>query len=244
MQYEEELRQYGLSEKEAKVYLVLLRLGPSSVNTISEAADLVRTTTYDVLKKLREEGIVASMTLNDVQYFEASSPEKLLSILDERKKFLIPIISNLKKLRTESAPKSRAQIYEGRDGIKTVFNFLIGNKKPLYAYSNNKFMVDLLPIYGPRFIKDRVKERIPIKIISEPSETTDKLLRSKDKIEFRETRTLPEFKKIPINQYISGDVVAILGSRQDEPVGILIHNKDFAEEQRIIFEKLWSISKK
>ncbi|MGV8150142.1 MAG: TrmB family transcriptional regulator [Candidatus Woesearchaeota archaeon] len=244
MQYEEELRKYGLSEKEAKVYLVLLRLGPSSVNDISEAADLVRTTTYDVLKKLREEGIVASMILNNIQTFEASSPEKLIHILDERKKHILPILNDLKKLKIEAAPKSRAEIFEGKHGMKTVFDFLIENKKPLYAYSNNQFMVDLLPIYGPRFIKDRVKEKIKIKIISESSETTNKLLKSKDKIELRETRTLEEFKKIPINQYISGDTVAILGSRQDEPVGILIHNKDFAEEQRIIFNELWKISKK
>ena len=56
MQYEEELRKYGLSEKEAKVYLALLKKGPSTVNEIAESADLVRTTTYDILKILREEG--------------------------------------------------------------------------------------------------------------------------------------------------------------------------------------------
>ena len=244
MQYEEELRKYGLSEKEAKVYLTLLKKGPSTVNEIAESADLVRTTTYDILKVLREEGIVASMIKNNIQYFEASDPEKLLQILDERKKHVEEILPKLRQLKKEDSPKSRAEIFEGKHGIKTVFQALLDNNAPLYAYANNKFMVDLLPSYAPRFIQERVKRRIPIKIISEPSQTTTTLLKNKDSKELRETRTLKEFKKIPINEYISGDMVAILESRADEPIGIIIYNKDFADEQRILFEKLWSIAEK
>ncbi len=244
MDYKISLMKYGLSEKEARVYLALLKIGPATVNQIAESADLVRTTTYDILKKLREEGIVASMDKNNIRHFEAADPEKLIQVLDERKKYVEQILSDLKQLKTVVPDMPRSEIFEGKHGLKTVFQILLTQKKQLYAYSNNAAMLKLLPYFGPSFIKDRVKAKIPIKIISEESKTTTTLLKNKDKSEFRETRTIKDFNKILINQYMTDDVVAILGTRADEPIGIVIHHKDFARAQRIIFEQLWEKAKK
>lgn len=240
----EELRSYGLSEKEAKVYLALLKLGPSTVNNIAEECNLIRTTTYDILKALREKAIVASMIKNKIHYFEAANPQKLIQILEEKKLYIERILPKLKNLRTKIPKMPRSEVFEGKEGLKTVFQELLQKKEPLYAYSNNELMVDLLPYFAPRFIKNRVKARIPIKIISEPSKTTEELLTKKDKKELRETRVISEFKNISINQYIAGNSVAILGSRADEALGIIIHHKDFAQAQKIIFDLLWKIAKK
>jgi hypothetical protein len=105
-------------------------------------------------------------------------------------------------------------------------------------------MVNLLDYVANRFIEERVKAKVPIKIISEPSSVTHNLLTLKDKKELRETRLLPELKNVKLNEYITEDAVAILGSRADQPIGILIHHRDFAQEQRILFELLWKIAKK
>ena len=244
MDYKTSLIKYGLSEKESLVYIALLKSGPATVNQIAESADLVRTTTYDILKKLREEGIVASFDKNNIRHFEAADPEKLIQILDERKKYVTQILSDLKKLKKEVPDMPRSEIFEGKHGLKTVFQILLTKKKPLYAYSNNEAMTELMPYFAPRFINDRVKAKIPIKIISEESKTTDVLLKEKDKKEFRETRTINNFNKLLVNQYMTDDVVAILGTRADEPIGIVIHHKDFARAQRIIFEQLWQKAKK
>lgn len=244
MLYQNELKKYGLSEKEAKVYLTLLKIGPSTVNQIAESADLIRTTTYDILKKLREEGIVASMDKNSIKYFDASDPEKLIQILEERKKYVTSILLELKKLKTIVPDLPKSEIFEGRHGLKTVFQTILDQKKSLYAYSNNEAMFKVIPYFIPNFIKSRVKAKIPIKIITEGSEFTQKVLKNKDKQELRETRTIKEFNKILINEYITDDFVAILGSRADEPIGIIIHHKDFAQAQKIIFEQLWKKAKK
>jgi HTH-type transcriptional regulator, sugar sensing transcriptional regulator len=239
MNYIEELTKYGLSEKQATIYLTLLKIGPSTANTIAEECDFVRTTTYDVLKVLKEEGIIGVMIKNKIKYFEAADPEKLIQLLDERKKYVNDILPQLKKLRTTIPEMPRSEIFEGKQGMKTVLQIILESKKPLYAYSNNKSMLDILPVYGPRFIKDRVKLKIPIKIISEPSKTTTKILKNKDKAELRETRTIPQFKDMALNQYFNEDFVAILGTREDKPIGIVIYHKDYAKAQKIIFDRLW-----
>jgi len=244
MEYSDELQKYGFSDKQAKIYLTLLKIGPSTVNQIAESADLVRTTTYDVLKSLKEIGVVGSTTKNNVQYFEASPPDKLISMLDERKKEISSILPGLKKLYKEVPDLPRSEVYDGKDGVKAVFQIILENHKPLCALSNNTSMLNLVPYFSRYFISERANRKIPIRIISEPSKTTDDVLRSKDKMQLRETRLMQELKDMAVNEYISEDIVAILGSRADEPFGIVIHSKDFAKEQKILFEKLWKIAEK
>ena len=65
-----------------------------------------------------------------------------------------------------------------------------------------------------------------------------------DKKEFRETRILPELSKIKVNEYITDNLVAILGSKAEEPVGIIIRHKDFAQLQKQLFERVWKLAKK
>lgn len=238
-----QLRVYGLGEKEAQVYISLLKLGPSTVNSIAEDCDLIRTTTYDILKSLREKAIVASIVKNNIYYFEAADPEKLIKLLEEKKHHIQSIIPQLRSLRKEVSELPRSEIFEGKEGLKTAYHEILRKKQPLYCISNNELMVGLLDYGATRFIEERVKAKIPIKILSEPSETTRDLLMKKDKKEFRQTRVLPQLKDIKLNQYITEDSVAILGSRSDEPIGIIVHHKDFAQEQRLLFEILWSTAK-
>ena len=64
-----------------------------------------------------------------------------------------------------------------------------------------------------------------------------------DKKELRETRIFPKLMNVEFSQYIFGDSVAIFGSNQNEPIGMIISNKEFANSQRIIFEELWKKAK-
>ena len=54
-----ELRKLGLNEKEVKVYLTGLELGPNSVQNIAASAKITRPTTYEIIKKLEAKGLFA-----------------------------------------------------------------------------------------------------------------------------------------------------------------------------------------
>ena len=64
-------------------------------------------------------------------------------------------------------------------------------------------------------------------------------MKSKDEKELRETRFIPELQKIPITEYIYGEKVAILKTNPQDPLGIIILDKDFAQSQKLLFELLW-----
>ena len=239
MPFEEELREYGLSEKEARVYLALLRLGPSTVNQIAEKADLIRTTTYDLLKGLREKGLVASMVKNKIFYFEAADPKKLTQILEEKKRKIEKLLPDLRKLRTELILKPHTEVYEGKEGIKTVYQDILEEKKPLSAISNTHFIFKIVPFYVPHFVKQRAKAGIFIRLLNEKTKESIELMKKRDKQELRETRFIPQLKDIPVTEYIYGDNVAILGTKPEEPLGIIIRHKEFAQSQKLLFDLLW-----
>ena len=238
MPFEEDLKEYGFSEKEAKVYLALLTLGSSTVNQIAEKADLVRTTTYDLLKGLREKGLVASMIKNKIFYFEAADPKKLTQILEEKKRKIDKLLPNLRKLKTETLIRPYTEVYEGKAGIKTVYQNILEEKKPLLAISNTHFIFKMLPFYVPHFVKQRAKTGIFIKLLNEKTKESLELMKKRDKQELRETRFIPQLKNIPITEYIYGNNVAILGTRPEDPVGIIVRHKEFAQAQKLIFDLL------
>ncbi len=53
------LNDLGLSEKEARVYFAALSLGPSTILTLSHAAELKRTTIYALVDSLKKKGLIA-----------------------------------------------------------------------------------------------------------------------------------------------------------------------------------------
>ena len=55
-----ELQHIGLNEREAKVYLAALELGPSPVQKIAQRAGIPRATVYLVLDDLRSKGFVTT----------------------------------------------------------------------------------------------------------------------------------------------------------------------------------------
>ena len=70
----EVIEKIGLSKKEAKVYLALLRIGQSSASLIAKNSGLKRPTTYLILEDLRKRGFVLKMPGNKKQMFISKSP--------------------------------------------------------------------------------------------------------------------------------------------------------------------------
>lgn len=53
---EQQLKQLGFSDKEAKVYMASLELGPDTAQEIAKKAGVNRTTTYVIIEKLIKKG--------------------------------------------------------------------------------------------------------------------------------------------------------------------------------------------
>ena len=77
----EELKQFGLSENEVKLYVTLLKTGTSTANRLAELSGLKRSTTYDNLYLLINKGIASLSVKDKVQYYEAAEPQKIVNLI-------------------------------------------------------------------------------------------------------------------------------------------------------------------
>ncbi|MDE2311706.1 MAG: hypothetical protein KGJ93_01260 [Patescibacteria group bacterium] len=247
MQIQAILKNFGLSEKEAFVYLALVELGPSSVREISAKSKVNRGTTYDILKALIAQGIVSYYNKESKQYFMAEEPEKLLSAIDQKKDDLnevrASIQENLPLIKTlfeKQGGKPMVKFYEGSKGVRQIFEDVLDavgktSNKVYYLYSSAT-PEHRKNVYGamPDFSQRRVAKRISVKIIS---------LGEGGKL-----AGLDERKQMPVGQkdlkatheiIYAGKVAHIGIDSNGEPVGVVIQNEEIYSMQKLIFEFNW-----
>ena len=134
--------------------------------------------------------------------------------------------------------KPTVEIYEGKAGLKTILDDVIKTKpKEILTLSSSKIFKTLM-FYFPHWINRRVKAKIHAKILQQKVKTT-KRLKKKDKQELRDIRFLPKDFTINTHIQIYGNKIAILTLRKDEPIGVIIENKDIVDTQKSLFNVLW-----
>jgi len=125
-----ELRKLGLTEKEVKIYLAGLKLGPTSAGNIARAAKISRPTTYETIEKLEGKDLFAKTRKNKKTYYTAQSPDKILGILrmkkreiEEREREFIRIIATLESKYSKG--QGEIKIYKGEEGIKLLMEEIL-----------------------------------------------------------------------------------------------------------------------
>ena len=71
----------GLKDREARVYLAALSLGSSGAQEIAHAADVLRSSVYDLLDALMEIGLVHQLDCEGMRKFTAEPPERMVDVL-------------------------------------------------------------------------------------------------------------------------------------------------------------------
>ena len=115
----------GLTDAEAKVYLALLQSGNSPAGAIVKKAGLHRATTYQVLQRLIEKGLVSSLISGKKRHFSAAEPRRLLDDISQRREALHQAIPWLEGIMAEGKEKQEVQVYSGVKGMRTVLDALL-----------------------------------------------------------------------------------------------------------------------
>ncbi len=117
---------------------------------------------------------------------------------------------------------------------------ILVTKQETKVISTSKIF-QILTFYFPEYIKRRRKLKMKSRVLQEDSPET-KELKSKDKEELRETRSLKGFN---INSaiFIYGEKIALIKLVEKEPIGIILTDKTLAKDQSAIFEVLWKAAK-
>jgi len=239
----EELKQFGLSENEVKLYVTLLKTGTSTANRLAELSGLKRSTTYDNLYLLINKGIASLSVKDKVQYYEAAEPQKIVDLMEEHKERMQKIIPELESIKGSTSERTGVTFFEGKKGVLTVLNDIIDEKKPLCFYGSRKKALLALQHYPENFLQKRAEHGIALKAILGEEDREDPAYESKNIIKLSEIKFSKELNRITTNVFIYSDRVAFMTSTEN-PVGIIIRNKEVVEQQKTIFEIFWKLAKK
>lgn len=227
----------GLTDKESKVYLACIQLGTAVVSSIAQAAGINRVTTYDILEKLKQKGLVSYFTKKKIRYFSSTNPETVLEEFEKRTNDLRQSLPKFKRLTGETS-HPRIRYFEGLEGIKAIYADTLSSKSEILNFSNSHEIRKEWPNYDQDYVEKRAKKKIHLRGIS-PQDEEGILVQSQDKKYHREMRLLPN-DLFPFTNEINiyDDKVAII-SFKDELIGMIIESHEIANSQRAIFNMCW-----
>lgn len=236
----EYIRKTGLTENEAKIYMMLLEHGPSQAGLISSKSGLHRRVVYDTAEMLIKKGLIGYIRKNNKKLFQASSPQRILEIIKEKENSIQDILPQMLQFYQQTKEKEETNFYKGKNGLKTVFEeqLELPKKSEVLIISPFPLAYDILPFYFKWYDKRRVEKKIKSKIIFHKT-TNGKL----PKIPLSEIKFLPEKYSSPMAINIYGDRVAIIMWSKENPLAIVIKQKEIAEGYRKYFELLWEVAK-
>jgi len=244
----ETLISLGLSRREAEAYYALLQVDEALASEISEKTHESRTNTYDTINSLIKKGLVGYVIKNNRKYFMATSPKNLLKWMDLRKeeldnekKIVEKLIPDLQKLRLPKEKKVIVEVYEGKEGVRTMLKETIesaklGNKEILIFGAIAGHLRELDPLYHERYYNEKKQYKLKTRYVFIEGEKYPKA-------PYSNYRYLPKSYKSFAATAIHGNEVSFWLLTKPLVV-ILVKNKEFAETYRSNFEELWKLAKK
>ncbi|MCF7815803.1 MAG: hypothetical protein K9M10_02700 [Candidatus Pacebacteria bacterium] len=117
------LKKLNLTEKEARVYLALLELGPSTPYKIAKKSRLKRPTAYVIAEELVEKGLIVQMTGEKKRMYIARSPESYVEDVEQRVKEAKKVIPELLAMQRKKSDKPNILYFEGTAGLKQAYEY-------------------------------------------------------------------------------------------------------------------------
>lgn len=239
----ETLKAVGLNEKEAKTYLVLLRLGPQSVSVIAKKIGSNRSSCYPILEHLMEKGFVEKLIRENNSPFRAVEPIYVLDQLKSKQYELESKIENLgmalkdfDQIKGSYESKPKVVFFQDEAGLQNVLENTFTSSEPLRCYASLDELSSLLPNYMPRYYQKRVKHGLRVRAIY-PATEKSFLHKKRDNKELRESRLIPIEFDFHLDIMIYDRKVVITSLK--EKFGVLIESREMAESQKKIFDMIW-----
>jgi sugar-specific transcriptional regulator TrmB len=241
------LREIGLTESEAKVYLALLSVGaPAAKKDILKNARIAPSKVYHVVDKLAQKGLVSTIIRNGVRHFIAAPPSRIRDYLEaieeglaEKKKHAEAFLPLLEKSYGTAVQATRAEVFVGWKGLETAYALLedlprgsvvrvLGASEGVNPERTKLFYFKQARTAFARGIRVRVLF----------AETARRYVSRMERDLGRKFTKRFIKTPAPTEVLISGDAIAIV-LLKTEPLAILVHDPETAESFRSYFESLW-----
>ena len=242
---ETKLKALDLNDDESAIYLMLLKFGSSNVASIARITKIPRINCYHHLEKLTKKGLVSVSERQKVKHFTAENPKVFINREMERLNFARAVVPELLALSTDNSRKPRIQFFDGKDGVKNVFDQMTEIRdSEIVSFSNFERLGNFLPDFLPSHFETRLERKIKTRFISPRSVKAETFCDKFFPKEYNEA-LLEVFLISPDEFNFDSEItifagsIAILNLNEENPIGILIENPELFHTQKAIFDLAW-----
>ncbi len=244
------LREIGLTDGEAKVYLALAKIGLSKTGPLAASAGVSYSKVYKILARLELKGLATHVIKGGVKHFSASEPKRLLDYLedeqnkiDSRKVALERMLPSIEK-QFHSVPHSEAVLFTGFKAVTNVFRNLLDelNKGDTYCIMGVRYFdeVSQMRNFFHKYHQMRALKGIKVKMIAN-YDMREKLV--KPTMKFSDVRYFPKELGLNINVLLYNGKTFI-NTWENDTISVLIQNKTITDSMQRMFDEFWKNAEK
>lgn len=239
------LKHAGLSEAEADVYLVSLRLGEASASQIAHAAKRSRTTTASILDRLKDHGFLTTHFSHGKKIYWIEDPH----ILVEHGKAQIEVLEALAgRLHSEyhkSDKKPTAEVFDTKESLTHLITKVVeeldrGDEILTFeSPSSQHYQAVLTDELFHALSKQKVKKGVHTKALI--PEGQESFIRSDSLAHNIEVRVLPQGVLVESSFWMFGNSLVLFSGTHT--FAVRINHRHMKESMTNLFQMAWDMSK-
>lgn len=234
------LKEYGLNEKEANVYLITLELWSAPASTIARRAWLKRVTTYVILQDMVRKWVVNEIKHKGAKSFSVVDPDQLVAQRRVRCEIFEQALPEFAALADVWGNKPRIQYFEWRSWVKAMYEDLLTSTETMHSFlwtssSDEQLLEYLYNDFLPRRIAKKIFANVLV-----GSHYMDLDYAGRDEWSFKETRIVKNelfHMDIEIDIYGPWKVAFILFSKE-EMSWFIVHSHKMYNSLLSLFKTL------
>ena len=135
------LKQFGLTSNDIAVYDSLLSIGKTKTGEIIKKSGITSSRVYESLKDLIKKGLVSYEVKNNIRYYQAEVPDRLIEDAKRNQATLQKLSTEIKALPITKKDRNEVNVFEGKRGFKKALTEHVeqleqGEKISIVAFSN------------------------------------------------------------------------------------------------------------
>ncbi len=241
------LKEYGLSDKEIKVFLFMVENNSTTAYQIANGTKIYKSTCYDVLERLITKGFVSKSVEKNKMIYSTRDITEILGVVKSKEELLTSLIPKIKTL--ESKEQTFVKHVDSESaflGIDSKISELAKKKELTFVYmmgNNPKITTKSSTILIQRLINElsraNIKNVVKCRGLWDP--------------QFRKNDFMRKFSVLGDNRFIDlpSDATTIIFDGyvvfffiEDRPNTIEIKNRKVSQEMKAYFENIWAMAKK
>lgn len=157
MKIEQILQSLGLHKDEIRLYLTLIEIPPATVSELARVTGIHRPLIYRALPALQEKGLVSTVIKGKHKRYDAEPPIRVGRLFKDLEQSFSRLLPSLEIAYEARENRPVMKYYEGKDGIRRVFEDLLESLKKgdvFYRCSSRRNTED-----GEKYLPKDYRER-------------------------------------------------------------------------------------